>query len=84
MTGKPTTVPADGRRLAPAGCQLLRVSDVAGLLKIHTGTIWRKAALAEAGYGDFPKPLRLGPKTIRWRMTDVEQYIAALAGEGGL
>ena len=66
----------------PAGCQLLTVRDVAGLLKIHVATIWRNSALAEAGHGNFPKPLRLGEKTVRWRLADVERYLSALAGEG--
>ena len=62
-------------------CQLLTVKDVAGLLKIHAGTIWRLVALAETGHNGFPKPLRLGPKTIRWRLDDVQAYLTALAGE---
>jgi hypothetical protein len=41
------------------------------------------AAMAEAGRGDFPQPLRIGPKTVRWRLSDVEAYLAALAGEAG-
>ena len=65
-----------------APCQLLTVRDVAGLLKIHAGTIWRLSALAEAGHGDFPKPLRLGPKTVRWRTSEIAEYLDALAGEG--
>ena len=66
---------------APAACQVLKVKDVAGLLKIHTGSIWRLSSLSEAGHSDFPKPLRLGAKTIRWRLSDVQGYITALAGE---
>ena len=65
-----------------APCQLLTVRDVAGLLKIHTGTVWRLSSLAEAGYGEFPKPLRLGAKTVRWRLSNVEAYLSALAVEG--
>jgi predicted DNA-binding transcriptional regulator AlpA len=38
--------------------------------------------MAEAGQGDFPRPLRIGPKTVRWRLSDVEAYLAALAGGG--
>jgi predicted DNA-binding transcriptional regulator AlpA len=61
-----------------AACQLLTVRDISALLKIHTGTIWRLSALAEAGHGDFPKPLRLGGKTVRWRLLDVQAYLDRL------
>lgn len=62
-------------------CQLLSVKQLAAALGIHQRTCWRLAALAEAGQGNFPKPLRIGPKTVRWRLSDVETYLAALAGE---
>jgi len=66
-----------------AGCQLLTVKQLPEMLAIHERTSWRLAAQAEAGHGNFPKPLRIGPKTVRWRLGDVEAYIGALVGEGG-
>ena len=63
--------------------QLLDVRQLATALGMHPRSIWRLAALAEAGHGNFPKPLRIGPKTIRWRLRDVQMYIAILAGESG-
>jgi len=63
-------------------CQLLTVRDVAAMLQVHTGTVWRLSALAEAGRGKFPKALRLGPKTVRWRLSDIQAYLSALAEEG--
>lgn len=65
-----------------AGCQLLNVRQLAAMLGVHERTCWRLAAMAEAGQGDFPKPLRIGPRTVRWRLADVEAYLAALAGAG--
>lgn len=62
-----------------ATCQLLTVRDVAGLLKIHAGSVWRLSALAETGHSAFPRPLRLGGKTVRWRASDVAAYLDRLA-----
>jgi len=63
--------------------QLLDVRQLATTLRMHPRTVWRLTAMAEAGQGDFPKPLRIGPKTIRWRLSDVQAYLAALAEESG-
>ena len=60
---------------------LLNVKQVAELLGIHQRTIWRLAGLAEMGEGNFPRPLRIGQKTVRWRQKDLETYISNLAGE---
>ena len=66
-----------------AGLDLLTAGDLAACLKIHRGTIWRLAAQAEAGLScrGFPRPLRLGPKTVRWLAADVVAYLHRLAGE---
>ena len=69
----------NGQEQAIAACHLLDVKQLAGLLGIHERTVRRLAAMAEAGHGDFPRPLRIGPKTVRWRLADVEAYLAALA-----
>ena len=61
--------------------RLLNVRELAATLNVHERTCWRLAAEAEAGHGNFPKPLRIGPKTVRWRISDIEAYLAALAGE---
>lgn len=65
-----------------ASIRLLTVKERADMLGVHERTCWRLAAMAEAGQGDFPRPLRIGPKTIRWRLADVEEYLGVLAGAG--
>ena len=62
--------------------KLLTVRDLAALLGVNERTCWRLTAMAEAGHGRFPKPLRIGPRVVRWRLADVEAYLAALAGAG--
>lgn len=64
----------------PRDLELLTVRDVAGLLKLHVGTIWRESARAEVGLSSFPRPLRLGPKTVRWKAVDIGAYLDKLAG----
>ena len=58
---------------------LLDVRSVSRLLRISPRQIWRLVAMAEAGRGTFPKPLRLGTRTVRWRLADVEAYLAGVA-----
>jgi predicted DNA-binding transcriptional regulator AlpA len=74
-----TTTPDLDRRFAAV--TLLDVRTVAGLLAMSVRNVWRQAALSEAGHGSFPKPLRLGPKIVRWRLGDMEAYLSGLAGE---
>ena len=62
--------------------RLLTVAELAAALGVHERTCWRLAAMAEAGQGDFPRPLRIGPRIIRWRIAEVEAYLAALAAGG--
>ena len=62
-------------------CRLLTVSQVSHLLSIHERTVWRFSAASEAGLSQFPKPIRLAAKTVRWRLSDVQAYLDRLAGE---
>ena len=75
-------MPADPAHAA--SIDLLTCADLSARLKIHRGSIWRMASLSEAGLpcNGFPRPLRLGPKTVRWRAVDVAAYLDALAGGG--
>jgi predicted DNA-binding transcriptional regulator AlpA len=63
--------------------RLLDVRQLGAALGMHPRSIWRLVAMAEGGHGNFPRPLRIGPKTIRWRLSDVQAYLASLAEESG-
>jgi excisionase family DNA binding protein len=62
----------DSKKTTISGCQLLTVKDVAAMLRVHTRTVWRMSAS-----GDIPAPKKLGPRTVRWRMSDLAEYIAS-------
>ena len=62
---------------------LVDVKELATMLGIHHRSIWRLVAMAEAGHGNFPLPLRIGPKIIRWQVSAVLAYLASLAEESG-
>jgi prophage regulatory protein len=52
----------------PAGLYL-SVEQVASRYNVSKDTIWRWRR-----EGDFPKPIRLGGKTSRWRLIDIEAW----------
>ena len=63
-------------------CRLLTVGELSDLLKLSPRSLWRMAALSEAGQSDFPRAITVGPKLRRWRAVDVAGYLARLAGGG--
>ena len=61
-------------------CALLRESQLVpspkrpgavALLPFSAPTLWRKVKS-----GDFPKPLKLGPRITAWRCGDIRQWLA--------
>jgi len=63
-------------------CRLLDVRELSELTKLSARTLWRMAALSEAGQSDFPRAITVGPKLRRWRAVDVAGYLARLVGQG--
>lgn len=53
---------------------LISIKEVCGLLGISRSTIYKK--LVE---GIFPKPVPLGPRTVRWRVEEIEAWVEARA-----
>lgn len=50
--------------------QLLTVKQVAEILAVHERTVWKMAAA-----GEIPKPIKLGAKAVRWRLSDMTVFI---------
>ena len=70
-TGRVQAKSGRGPEATPERCQLLTVRDVAAMLAVSVRTVWRLSAT-----GALPRPLRLGTKTLRWRLSDVRAYLA--------
>jgi prophage regulatory protein len=49
---------------------LLTVEDLADLLSLSRRTVWRWL-----NDGRLPVPLRLSPRVVRWRASDVQQFL---------
>lgn len=60
-------VEANARYLAPA---FLRLPDVIRLTGLARSTIYRLMAA-----GLFPEPVRLGPRAVAWRRSDIERWM---------
>ena len=58
--------------------ELLNVIAVSKILGISTRKIW--LMLAEK---KLPEPLRLGARTVRWRLCDIEKFLEDLAQKAG-
>lgn len=52
-------------------CLYLSVDQVASRFGVSKDTIWRWRR-----EGDFPKPVKLGGRTTRWRLSDIEAWEA--------
>jgi len=48
----------------------LTVKQVAELLGLHPRSVWRMSA-----DGTLPKPIRIGTKAVRWRFSDLADFI---------
>ena len=53
-----------------ARIKMLSAKKVAECLGVHVRTVWRWAAA-----GRIPEPIQIGPKSIRWRLVDIEKFI---------
>lgn len=49
---------------------ILRPREVAEMLNVHTTTVWRWRR-----NGEFPEPIRLGPRICGWRRSTVDAWL---------
>ncbi len=54
-----------------AGVTLLPVKKVAALLSLHERTVWKMAVT-----GEIPAPIKIGSKASRWRLSELQEFIA--------
>jgi excisionase family DNA binding protein len=52
---------------------LLTAQQIAYRLSISVRTVWRMLERQE-----LPQPIRYNRKLVRWRVTDIDQYVAGL------
>ena len=66
-----SAVKTDGHPRSPApGVPLLTVKQVSEMLQVHPRTVWRMAAA-----GDIPAPITLSKKIVRWRLSDLQEFL---------
>lgn len=61
---------------------LVRISQLCAILAISRSTVYGRMSQRSNQFDPkFPRPMRLGPRSIGWRLSDVLDYINALRGE---
>jgi predicted DNA-binding transcriptional regulator AlpA len=77
-TGRGATVSAITARGERRAARWLTRADLCRRLKISRATSYR---LESEGY--LPKPVRIGPGTIRWSVTEIESFERRLLNDRG-
>ena len=55
----------------PRSGRLLRLREVGDLVRLSRSAVYRRMQA-----GEFPRPVRIGPKAVRWRTEDIEAWLA--------
>lgn len=56
----------------PGPGRLLRLREVRHIVRLSRSAVYRRIQA-----GEFPRPVRIGPKAVRWRTEDIEAWLAA-------
>lgn len=58
---------------------LLRRQQVEVILSLSRASIYARLNPKDKGYDPgFPRPIKVGAATVRWRQSEIEAYIASL------
>ena len=57
---------------------LLRIDEVTTLVRLSRPSVYRLMAA-----GDFPRPVQIGSRAVRWRRADVEAWVEQRPVAGG-
>lgn len=55
---------------------LLNLEELSAQFKVNRGTI-----LLWVAKGEFPSPIRIGRRTLRWRDSDIEAFVEELVAK---
>jgi len=61
---------------ARTGDRLLRLKEVVEKTSLGSSTIYRRMSM-----GMFPRPCRLGENCVRWRESEIDEWIANLPAQ---
>ena len=62
--------------LLDKGAQFMRRTEIEQVLRIGRSTIYGLMS-----QGKFPKPVRISPRSVAWRVSDIEEYLEKLQGD---
>lgn len=62
--------------LFDTGAQFMRRTEIEQVLRIGRSTIYGLMS-----QGKFPKPVRISPRSVAWRVSDIEDYLKKLQGD---
>ena len=68
LQGKITTLEV------PAWTNCLPRPEVEGLVRLKKSALYR---LLNDPDSDFPRPLKIGPKAIRWRRSEINEWLSS-------
>lgn len=61
---------------------LVRISQLCALLAISRSTVYGRMSPGSNQFDpNFPRPVKLGPRSIGWRLSDVLDYVNTLQSE---
>lgn len=63
-----------GRTIPPLGLLMVDVKEAAAMLSIGESTVWKKVKEDPS----FPQPVRLSPKSTRFKVDDIRKWVKSV------